>query len=342
MNSEFDFIRSIRDRAAQQGAADLTVGIGDDAAAFAHVAGRASLITVDLLVEEIDFKLDYAVPAWLGHKSLAVSLSDIAAIGGAPRFALLTLAIPPHLKPQTSNPEPQTFWEEFFDGYFALAEAHNVVLIGGDISASPDKLTIDSIVLGECAAGRAVRRDGAQAGDDVYVTGRLGASAAGLHLLLDGARVDEAKLDLTQAALRAHLRPEPRVQFGRLLGEAGWATAMIDISDGLSQDLAQLCAASGVGAIIDLERVPVADELSLIASQRNVAFNLAVSGGEDYELLFTARREQQALLFELAASLQLELACIGEVTEEGGSLYLRHDEELSDLPVRGYDHLRSE
>ena len=335
MNGEFDFIQRIRDRAAKQHSAGVTLGIGDDAAALAQRDGRETLVTVDLLVEGVDFKLDYAVPAWLGHKALAVSLSDIAAMGGAPHFALLTLAIPKDDARLT-----ESFWEEFFTGYFALAEAHNVTLVGGDISASPAGLAIDSVVLGECSGGKAVRRAGAQAGDDIYVTGQVGASTAGLHLLLAGARVDEAETSLQQAALRAHLRPEPRVEFGRLLGEDGWATAMIDISDGLSQDLAQICTASGVGAIVDFDSVPIAEALDLIAPPRNVAFNLAVSGGEDYELIFTANRDHRAQLLELGERLKLNLSCIGEIAPGNGQLYLRHDGELSDLPVRGYDHLK--
>src|SRR5262245_61441856 len=217
MQSEFDFIKSIRDRASKSSAQDLVLGIGDDAAILNEREGRETLVTVDLLVEEIDFKLEYAPPCFLGHKALAVSLSDIAAMGGAPAYSLLTLGIPKRF--QISNPESQIFFEEFFVGYFALAEKHSVSLIGGDISSTPDRLTIDSIVIGHCRAGQAVRRSGARPGDAIYLTGFVGASAAGLKLLLNGARVDEDEDSLAQSALRAHLRPEPPIAFGRLIAE---------------------------------------------------------------------------------------------------------------------------
>src|SRR5262245_43380385 len=187
MQSEFDFIKRIRDQAAKASARDLVLGIGDDAAILRENEGRETLITVDLLVEEIDFKLEYAPPRLLGHKALAVSLSDIAAMGGAPAFSLLTLGVP---KRFLSNPESQFFFEEFFAGYFALADKHSVTLIGGDISSTPDRLTIDSIVIGHCHSGQAVRRDGARSGDAIYLTGSTGGSAAGLKLLLNGARVN--------------------------------------------------------------------------------------------------------------------------------------------------------
>src|SRR5262249_35148472 len=162
MQSEFDFIKRIRDQAPKSSAQDLVLGIGDDAAILREREGRETLVTVDLLVEEIDFKLEYAPPRFLGHKALAVSLSDIAAMGGAPAFSLLTLGIPKQF--QTLNLKSDAFWEEFFAGYFALAEDHSVTLIGGDLSSTPDRLTIDSAVIGHCRAGGAVRRAGPKAG----------------------------------------------------------------------------------------------------------------------------------------------------------------------------------
>ncbi|MEK7830632.1 MAG: AIR synthase related protein, partial [Acidobacteriota bacterium] len=199
MPSEFDFIKQIQRKAAAQSAADLVLGIGDDAAIWREQSGRESLVTVDLLVEDVDFKLEYAPPRWLGHKALAVSLSDIAAMGGAPKFSLLTLSIPPNLKSQIPNLKFENFWEEFFAGYFELAAKHGVALIGGDISSAPDRLTIDSVVIGQCQVGRAVRRDGAKVGDAIYVTGSIGASAVGLKLLLSGERVGD---DVCSSAFR--------------------------------------------------------------------------------------------------------------------------------------------
>lgn len=335
MNGEFDFIDRIR-RQVKTSSPDLILGIGDDTAILRELSGRESLLTVDLLVEDVDFKLDYAVPHMLGHKALAVSLSDIAAMGGTPRFSLLTLGIPPRL---TDSPAPP-FWEDFFAGYFALAERFGVTLIGGDMSATPERLTIDSIVMGHCRAGQAVRRSGSRPGDAIYVTGELGASAAGLKLLLAGQRVKEDGDNLAQTALRAHLRPEPRVEFGRLLGEAGIARAMIDISDGLAQDLAHLCEESRVRAVIDRQRIPVSNCLSLLALGEDERFSLAIGGGEDFELLFTASEKDDAKLRQIAERCALPLTRIGEVLElaEGPSMMLKDRGHVSPLDVRGYEH----
>jgi thiamine-monophosphate kinase len=333
MRSEFDFINRIRNQAAKRNPEGLILGIGDDAAILKERSGRETLLSVDLLVEEIDFKLEYAVPRWLGHKSLAVSLSDIAAMGGTPRFSLLTLGIP---QPARTS---QTFWEEFFAGYFALADEHGVALIGGDLSATPDRHTIDSFVIGDCPEGRALRRSGARPGDAVFVTGRLGASAAGLKLLLQGARPDENERSLLQDALRAHLKPDPRVAFGREI--IGLAHAMIDVSDGLAQDLSHLCGESGVDAIIDFDSVPVAEEVGLITQDRESAFNFAVGGGEDFELLFTASDDVKAQLIEAAKNSRVQLTCIGEIIERGENrLLMRRNGDIKPLLVSGYDHFR--
>ncbi len=341
MTGEFAFIHRIRARAQQSRVTtpDLMLGIGDDTAVFRPRAGRELLITTDLLVEDVDFKLEYAVPRWLGHKALAVSLSDIAAMGGTPRYALLTLAIP---QPAIRNPQSDQFWEAFFDGYFALAESCGVVLIGGDISATPHGLALDSCVLGDCAVGRAIRRSGAQIGDGLYVTGRLGASAAGLQLLLHGARVDEASTTLEQQALRAHLRPDARGEFGRQLGERGIAHALIDVSDGLAQDLAHLCEASRVSAVLERAAVPVAEEIALVTANAAAAFQLAVSGGEDFELLFTADTKDEAELQRLARDCALPLARIGEIVAPDAAVkvWLHTAGKREPLAVRGYDHFK--
>ncbi len=278
-------------------------------------------------------------------------------MGGKPKFALLTLAIPPDLKSQISDLTSAYFWEEFFAGYFALAEKHGVRLIGGDISSAPDRLTIDSIVIGQCPAGSAVRREGAKAGDAIYVTGSLGASAAGLNLLLNGARVgndvcsaafrrsgpeppEGGTANVIQSAIRAHLKPEPRAEFGRMLGELGLANAMIDVSDGLAQDLAHICEDSGVNAVIDFEAVPVAAEVSLVTATSDEAFDLAVSGGEDFELLFTADPKNESALMTLAASCQLRLTRIGEIisADPSPSVLLRREGSVKPLPIHGFDH----
>jgi thiamine-monophosphate kinase len=341
MQSEFDFIKRIRDQAAKSSAPDLVLGIGDDAAILRQREGRETLVTVDLLVEEIDFKLDYAPPLLLGHKSLAMSLSDIAAMGGAPAFSLLTLGIPKRF--QISNLKSDIFWEEFFAGYFALAGEHSVTLIGGDISSTPDRVTIDSIVIGHCRAGQAVRRGGAKVGDAIYLTGSVGASAVGLKLLLDGARVNENEDSVAQSALRAHLKPEPRVAFGRRIGERGSAHSMIDISDGLAQDILRICEESEVSAIIDFDSAPVANEVGLISKEPEAAFEFAIRGGEEFELMFTASGDDEVELFEIAASCGVRLSRIGEIISADQTrphLLLRRGGEVKPLSIRGFDHFQ--
>ena len=339
MQSEFEFIQIIRERAAKANAPDLVYGIGDDAAILREREDRETLITVDLLVEDIDFKLAYAPPRRIGHKALAVSLSDIAAMGAAPAFSLLTLGIPKQL--QTSNSESRTFFEEFFGGYFALAEKYSVCLIGGDISSTPDRLTIDSIVIGHCRKGQAVRRGGAKIGDAIYLTGAVGASATGLKLLLEDSRVTESENPIVQSALSNHLSPDPRVIFGQRIGERGLAHSMIDISDGLAQDLTRVCQESGVGAIIDFGSIPVADEVSLLYEEPVEAFDFAINGGEDFELLLTADRDDQDALMGVAADCEVKLSRIGEIVALDPStpgLLIRRGDEVKPLSIRGYDH----
>jgi thiamine-monophosphate kinase len=351
MLSEFEFIKRIRDQAAKVQAPDLVLGIGDDAAIMREREGRETLITVDLLVEEIDFKLEYAQPRSLGHKALAVSLSDIAAMGGAPAFSLLTLGIPKRFR--ISNPESRFFFEEFFAGYFALAEKHSISLIGGDISSTPDRLTIDSIVTGHCRAGHAVRRGGARVGDALYLTGSVGASAAGLKLLLNGARVNENEDSPAQSALRAHLKPEPPVAFGRRIAERGLAHSMIDVSDGLAQDLLRVCEESGVAAIVDFDSVPLAPllvplapllkDVGLVSKEPEATFEFAVQGGEDFELLLAAPGEDEVELFEIAAVCDVRLTRIGEIIPEDRSrprLRLRRDGQIKPLSIHGFDHFQ--
>jgi len=337
MKSEFELIKRIRDQVAGRIDLDLILGIGDDAAILREQTGRETLVTVDFLVEEIDFKLEYTLPRWLGHKALAVSLSDIAAMGGRPRYSLLTLGI------SKTGLKSDKFWEEVFEGYFALAEKYGVILIGGDISSTPDRLAIDSIVIGHCRQGGGIRRSKAIAGDEIFVTGKIGASAVGLKMLQIGARVEESENSLLQSALRAHLRPEPRVLLGSLIGELDLAHAMIDISDGLSQDLSRICEASDVDAIIDRDLVPVAGEAILVTDDPEASFSSAMSSGEEFELLLTASRKSEGKLMKLAEDCQVLLTRIGEITEKSNdspTVLLRQNDDVKPMLLSGFDHFR--
>ena len=312
--SEFTFIQKIRERAAQH-SSEAVLGIGDDTAILPERAGRERLITADLLIEDVHFKLDYTPLSCLAHKALAVSLSDIAAMGGTPEFSLLSIGIPKSLLSKN--------WDEFFESYFALAEKFGVTLIGGDTSSSPDKLVIDSIVMGSCERGKAIRRSTANIGDAIFVTGALGASALGLQLLLKG----ETKKN---NSLTAHLMPQPRVEFGIALGASGLVHSMMDVSDGLAQDLSHICEESNVSAVLDAEAILIAPDANL---------DLALRGGEDYELLFTANRTDEDALHEIANNCDIRLTCIGEIIKQTTELiFLNRDENIQPLKIQGFDH----
>ncbi|HEV2705778.1 MAG TPA: thiamine-phosphate kinase [Pyrinomonadaceae bacterium] len=340
--SEFDFIESLRQRASSTDSSlatrhsSLVKGIGDDAAAFTQQAGRETLITTDLLVEDVDFRLSTTTPRALGHKALAVSLSDIAAMGARPLWALVSLGVP-------SQVWESNFLEQFYEGFFALADAHGVALIGGDLSRTPRHVFIDSVVLGDAATGRAVMRAGARAGDQIFVTGALGGAAAGLRLLEAGARPARTppKSPRTQAREQLLLRqlcPMPRVAWGRLLGERRLATASIDLSDGLSSDLAHLCRASGVGAEVEAALLPLDPALARTGLSAQEALSLALDGGEDFELLFTVRpRDASKLPAEVEG---VAVTRIGEVTAEAEKMSLLVDGRAEPLRPGGFEHFR--
>src|SRR5437763_2289975 len=269
----------------------LVLGIGDDAAVIRQRAGFDTVITADLLVEGIDFRLDgFQTSARdLGHKALAVSLSDAAAMGARPRFCLLSVGVP-------SARWHGDFLEEFYRGVRALAARHGVAIVGGDISRTPARVVVDSVVLGEVRRARAVMRSGARVGNQIFVTGSLGGAAAGLKILESHA-VSQSRVSFTRAQqrlVRRQTRPAPRVEWGALVGERRLAPPMIDLSDGLSSDLAHLCRESGVGARIDAALLPVESLLKSTLENEGDALSLALDGGEDFELLFTVRARAKA------------------------------------------------
>lgn len=338
MPGELELIARIRARA--RAAEGVRVGIGDDAAVLQMGGARELLACSDLMTEGVHFRREWSPPRLLGRKALAVTLSDIAAMGGAARYAMLSVALPSALS--------AAFIEQLFDGMFAYAEASQVAIIGGDTSSSTDALFIDTIALGECEAGRAVRRGGARAGDCLYITGTLGGAAAGLLLLERGDRLaDEvtAAADhedgLSRArtqAMRKHLAPAPHLGLGRRIGEHGLATAMIDVSDGLSTDLAHLLHESRCGAVIRAGAIPVAGAVRVLADELKAApLSLALHGGEEYELLFTARPEHHARIAELSNEFAVPITAIGEVTA-GSGLQLERDGRCEEMKPSGYEH----
>jgi thiamine-monophosphate kinase len=332
MKDEFEFIRALRERA---GASSSVTGIGDDAAVIQTSGGKETVITTDLLIEDVDFRRISVPPYLLGHKALAVSLSDIAAMGARPRWSLISLGVPPDVW-QTD------FTDRFYSGLFELANRYGVQLIGGDTSRTEEKIVIDSIVLGECAASQAVKRSGAKPGDQIFITGSLGAAAAGLRLVERGAHLAEQKFAEEDSAKLDHillrqLRPEPRVGWGIILGEEKLATAMIDVSDGLSSDLNHLCSASGAGALIDSSLLPIDSQVTELCGRRALdPLQLALHGGEDFELLFTVKPEHVARLPRRVDGTQITR--IGEIRVQDKGVEISEGSRIWSLNPGGWKH----
>lgn len=332
MKDEFEFIETLRERAS---ASSSVTGIGDDAAVFQTTAGKETVVTTDLLIEDIDFRRTTIPPYLLGHKALAVSLSDIAAMGARPRWSLTSIGVPGDVW-QTD------FGDRLYSGLFELANRYDVQLIGGDTSRTEEKIVIDSIVIGECFAGQAVKRSGAKVGDQIFVTGSLGGAAAGLRLVERGAHLAEQNLDdedskkLDHVLLR-HLRPEPRVGWGIVLGDEKLATSMIDISDGLSSDLNHLCSASNVGALIESSFLPIDHQVVELCGRRALdPLQLALHGGEDFELLFTVKPDDVARLPRRVDGAQITR--IGEIRNQNEGVQIREGARVWDLNPGGWKH----
>jgi len=340
---EFGLIHSIQKLSFQRSPA-IVVGIGDDAAVLKIASATLLLATTDMLIEGVHFDLSSTNYYSLGWKSAAVNLSDIAAMGGVPRFCLTALAIPARI--------PVEAVKEFYRGFNALLRAHKTILAGGDTCFSKDGLVINVTVLGEAKKGTAVTRAGAKQGDRIFVTGTLGDAGAGLELLKAGVRVQgpgsrgqgpgtrskdvNSELRTPHSELiKRHLRPVPRVEWGRKIALAGCASSMIDVSDGLSSDLFHLCEESGVGAVLHSDAIPLSRSILRSAGQLNKSpLQYALSGGEDYELLFTVPQAKMKRL----ASLKVPATEIGQITGTRSLLIMNAQGEGKPLKPIGYDH----
>jgi thiamine-monophosphate kinase len=334
--NEFDFIKRVRAQARIHGEpTQLVCGIGDDAAVIRSTAGHELVVSTDLLVEDVDFRRSATSARLLGHKALAVSLSDIAAMGAQPRWALISLGV-------TEDVWSADFVDQLYEGVFHLADRYQVKLIGGDTSRTPEKIVLDSIVLGECVQGRAVSRGGAQPGDYIFVTGALGAAAAGLRLLNRGARVSEdhstdSEAQLMKALLLRQLSPEPRVGWGLVLGEEQLASAMIDLSDGLSSDLHHICEESNVGALIRAMDLPIDPAVVELCGRRALdPLQLALHGGEDFELLFTVPPPKASRLPKRVDGVTVTR--IGTVEAPGRGVRIAEGSRIWDLAPGGFQH----
>jgi thiamine-monophosphate kinase len=304
---------------------DVPLGIGDDAAVLAVPPGRQLVAALDALVEGRHFPAGTA-PQSIGHRALAVNLSDLAAMGATPAWFLLSLTLPA---------ADEKFLEGFAQGMLTLADAHGVALVGGDTTGGPLVAAVQA--LGTVPTGTAITRGGARPGDLVYVSGTPGDSAAGLQLLLDPAQ--GAALDPAQRRwlLDRFLYPQPRVALGQAL--AGLATACIDVSDGLAADAGRVAAASNCALHIQAERLPLSAALRSFAGDSG-ARQLALTGGEAYELCFTIPPDKTAALAAQLDIVKCHATCIGSVTA-GSGIDVREGDRPLTLDLRGFDHFAS-
>lgn len=316
MVSEFDLIRQYFTRPTPK----TKLGVGDDAALVEVNAGHELAISVDMLVAGTHFFAD-TDPYNLGWKSLAVNLSDMAAMGAEPKWATLALALP----------EADEAWvAAFANGFFACAERFGVDLIGGDTTKGP--LCISVQIMGQVPAGKALRRDGAKVGDDIWVSGNLGDAAMALNHLLNKFPLNAEELRQTLPAL---LKPQPRVELGLALRNI--AHSAIDISDGLLADLGHILEASGVGAELNLADIPCS---SILQNHLHIPFvqSMLLAGGDDYELCFTAPPSTHIRIEELGHNLGLKLKRIGKICGTHGLIIRDADNNLIETGKTGFDH----
>ena len=322
MKTEFEFIETLCRKY------NLSK-VGDDCAILPKNSKTDTVITTDLLVEDIDFKLAWSKPEFIGHKSLAVSLSDVAAMGAKPVWSMVSIGVP-------ASVWKTDFVDEFYEGYMRLAKKFDVELVGGDVSKTPDKVVIDSIVAGEVKKGKAVLRSGAKVGDLIYVTDELGGAAAGLTLLENGVRYDDSTKIWQKNLLLKQLHPFPHTHAALNLNDEITPTAMIDLSDGLSSDLAHLCRASQVGAKIYADKIPLHKNLNSIVKIFDEKLNYALNGGEDFELLFTANPKKK---FQLKKAHEKRgFSCIGEIIVNADIIELINGDRSTILQPKGFRH----
>ncbi len=308
-------------------------GVGDDTAVLQARDDRFLLATSDVQIEGIHFTLDTCTPQQIGRRAAAVNLSDIAAMGGTPTFALVSLAIPGQTEPE--------LLDGIYEGLNAALREQGAEIVGGNTAELPERLSIDVTLLGEVPKERVLTRTGAKPGDVLCVTGSLGASAAGLQLIAKDSLpdLDEA---IRKSAITAHLEPIPRLGEGIFLGSTGQVTACIDISDGLFGDAWHIAEESGVTVHIEADRIPVSKAASAVAGAAGLdALRLALGGGEDYELLFTVPSSSaDRILKELINATGTPAAIIGGIQNGPAEVKVTASGQPVDIAVSGFDHFK--
>lgn len=331
--TEAELIARIRDRLAPP-PAWLAVGIGDDAAVVEPERNRLEVLSVDSIVEGIHFDRRFTPPEAIGHRALAANLSDLAAMGAAPRFALLSFALPAEL--------PVDDFDNVVSGLTMLAARHTLHVVGGNLTRSPGPLMIDVTVAGTVKPRQALTRGGARPGDTVYVTGSIGAAAAGLGMLQSATRSGALVSSVGDLCVSRYLYPEPRVRIGVMLARNRAASACIDLSDGLADGVRQIAEASGVGMVLDAEALPIEPQARawFDAHDGDGSLTKALTGGDDYELLFTVPPQWKGRLRTASRHANAPLTRIGVCTE-GRDVRLRRTTEsgVVDAPLPcGFSH----
>ncbi len=321
---EFELIDKIRRRANI--GPEIRLGIGDDCSSIVVPPNCELLTSTDLLLEGVHFCLDWTDLRSLGIKSVAVNISDLAAMGARPVSLHLAVGLPANFSDEQV--------EQYLNGIFAGLDRYKVSLTGGDTCRSGGPLVISVTVQGVCHKDRLIKRDGAVAGDDLWVSGTLGDSGLALRLL-------QSNKTLPAFLADRHFRPEARAELGEQLGNLGLATAMLDLSDGLSGDLGHLLKVSAVGASVNMDKLPLSNEFLIELRKDQSLLDLAICGGEDYELLFTAHPDKRPCVEQLSEEMNLPLTLIGTITGDQ-KLQFYKEGNLNYKPENSaFDHFRS-
>ena len=319
---EFELIKRLSAKIASE-SRKMVAGIGDDAAALYSSGGKLQLVTTDMLVEDVHFRTATAEPFQIGWKSLAVNISDIAAMGGEPTYAFVSLGLPRETVVE--------FVDELYAGMDRIAKAHSVDIVGGDTVSSP-KIVINITLLGEVDENDLVLRSGAMGNDAICVTGDLGGSAAGLAIL---------QRSLPREGADKHLMPVPRICEGKALAQSGFVTAMIDISDGLASEIHHICEESNTGARLFMKHIPLSGNIAPVSELTGIPpYDFALYGGEDYELLFTCPADKVELLSNrISKQCGTSFTVVGRIEKDSHSVTIETlSGEVLPLAPRGYDH----
>ncbi|MGD8254568.1 MAG: thiamine-phosphate kinase [Syntrophobacterales bacterium] len=324
---EFGFIERIKGGCLIRNE-NVIIGIGDDSCVFKTSAEVASLLTTDMLVEQIHFLLEAIPPYQLGRKSLAVNMSDIAAMGGTPKEAVLSVAIP-----DTVDLE---YLDALYDGMKAMAKEFEVNLLGGDTTSSPGPLIINIALVGEAQKEEVLYRSTAKVGDVVFLTGPVGSAAAGLDIILKGRGADE-----WEELIEAHHNPYPQIKTGRIIASMKVANSLIDVSDGVAADLGHICTESKLGAIIEEEMIPTTAQFrAYCAKFQENSRHLSLHVGEDYVLLGTVPEESATRLQKALESNGCQFHPVGKTVAESGLRLEGSDGSVEVIGAIGWDHFR--